>query len=45
MAAGALLFDEDGRILLVEPTYKPYWEIPGGVVEADESPTPRRAAN
>nr|WP_192757139.1 NUDIX hydrolase [Actinopolymorpha pittospori] len=38
MAAGALLFDEDGRILLVEPTYKPYWEIPGGVVEADESP-------
>jgi 8-oxo-dGTP pyrophosphatase MutT (NUDIX family) len=20
------------------PTYKPYWEIPGGAVEADESP-------
>lgn len=38
MAAGALFFDEDGRVLLVEPTYKPYLEIPGGVVEADESP-------
>jgi ADP-ribose pyrophosphatase YjhB (NUDIX family) len=38
MAAGVLLFDADGRVLLVEPTYKPYWELPGGVVEADESP-------
>jgi 8-oxo-dGTP diphosphatase len=38
MAAGALFFDECGRILLVEPTYKDVWEIPGGVVEADESP-------
>lgn len=23
---------------MVEPTYKPSWEIPGGTVEADESP-------
>ncbi|XVU21157.1 NUDIX domain-containing protein [Actinoplanes sp. CA-054009] len=38
MGAGALLTDAAGRMLLVEPTYKPYWEIPGGVVEADESP-------
>ena len=38
MGAGVLLTDADGRVLLVEPTYKPYWEIPGGVVEADESP-------
>ncbi|MFK3981739.1 NUDIX domain-containing protein [Micromonospora sp. NPDC050397] len=38
MGAGVLLRDADGRILLVEPTYKDYWEIPGGVVEADESP-------
>lgn len=37
-AAGALFFDETGRILLVEPTYKPHWEIPGGVVEAGETP-------
>jgi 8-oxo-dGTP diphosphatase len=38
MGAGALIFDADGRVLLVEPTYKPCWEIPGGVVEAGESP-------
>jgi 8-oxo-dGTP pyrophosphatase MutT (NUDIX family) len=38
MGAGALLTDEQGRVLLVEPTYKDYWEIPGGAVEADESP-------
>lgn len=38
MAAGALFFDTAGRVLLVEPTYKDHWEVPGGVVEADESP-------
>ena len=38
VAAGALLLHPDGRILLVNPTYKPQWEIPGGMVEADESP-------
>lgn len=38
MSAGALFLDESGRVLLVEPTYKPSWEIPGGAVEADESP-------
>lgn len=38
MGAGLLLTDPTGRVLLVEPTYKPYWEIPGGAVEADESP-------
>lgn len=38
MAAGALFFDEQGRVLLVKPTYKPGWEVPGGVVEREESP-------
>ncbi|QYN40114.1 NUDIX hydrolase [Pseudonocardia sp. DSM 110487] len=38
MAAGMLFRDRADRILLVEPSYKPNWEIPGGVVEADESP-------
>ena len=38
MGAGVLFFDPAGRVLLVEPTYKPYWEVPGGAVEADESP-------
>lgn len=38
MASGALFFDEGGRVLLVEPTYKDYREVPGGYVEAGESP-------
>ncbi|WP_323746013.1 NUDIX hydrolase [Catenulispora pinisilvae] len=38
VAAGALLRDGQGRILMVEPIYKPTLEIPGGVVEADEPP-------
>ena len=38
MGAGALIFDENGRFLLVNPTYKEPWEVPGGVVEANESP-------
>ncbi|MBO0819256.1 MAG: NUDIX hydrolase [Nocardiopsaceae bacterium] len=38
MAAGALIRDGAGRVLLVEPTYKPTWEVPGGAVEAEESP-------
>lgn len=38
MAAGALFFDATGRVLMVEPSYKDYWEIPGGYVETGESP-------
>jgi ADP-ribose pyrophosphatase YjhB (NUDIX family) len=38
MAAGVVIRDVEGRVLMVEPTYKEAWEIPGGVVEADESP-------
>lgn len=38
MASGALFFDEEGRVLLLEPTYKDYREIPGGYVETGESP-------
>lgn len=37
-AAGVLLVDGGGRIVLVNPTYKPGWEIPGGMVEVGESP-------
>ncbi|MFD8145869.1 NUDIX domain-containing protein [Streptomyces sp. NPDC059708] len=38
MAAGALFFDEADRVLLVEPSYKNYLDIPGGYVEQGESP-------
>jgi 8-oxo-dGTP pyrophosphatase MutT (NUDIX family) len=32
MAAGALFRDGDGGVLLVDPVYKPGWELPGGAV-------------
>ncbi|MEU0948860.1 NUDIX hydrolase [Streptomyces canus] len=38
MAAGALFFDDADRVLLVEPSYKDYRDIPGGYVEQGESP-------
>jgi 8-oxo-dGTP diphosphatase len=37
-AAGALFLDDEGRVLIVEPTYKARWEIPGGRVERGETP-------
>jgi ADP-ribose pyrophosphatase YjhB (NUDIX family) len=38
VSAGALFTDAAGRILMVRPTYKGYWDIPGGYVEPGESP-------
>jgi len=38
VAAGVLVHDEEGRLLMVRPTYKDGWDIPGGYVEPDESP-------
>ncbi|WP_329151156.1 NUDIX hydrolase [Streptomyces sp. NBC_01456] len=38
MASGALFFDDQGRVMMLEPTYKDYQEIPGGYVETGESP-------
>src|SRR5215469_15243662 len=38
MAAGALFRDGAGGVLLVDPVYKPVWDLPGGAVEAEESP-------
>jgi ADP-ribose pyrophosphatase YjhB (NUDIX family) len=38
VAGGALIRDEAGRILFLEPTYKPTLDIPGGIAEYDESP-------
>jgi 8-oxo-dGTP diphosphatase len=37
-ASGVLYFDQAGRVMLVRPTYKPMWDIPGGYVEHGESP-------
>jgi 8-oxo-dGTP diphosphatase len=38
MAAGALFIDRASRILLVDPVYRDTWDLPGGAVEAEESP-------
>lgn len=38
IGAGVLFADDRDRVLLVRPTYKDYWEIPGGLVEEGESP-------
>jgi 8-oxo-dGTP pyrophosphatase MutT (NUDIX family) len=38
VGAGVLFVNEQGWPLVVEPTYKPTWEIPGGAVEAGEDP-------
>ncbi|HEX5597369.1 MAG TPA: NUDIX hydrolase [Micromonosporaceae bacterium] len=37
-AAGALITDPAGRVLMVKPNYRDYWMIPGGTLEADEPP-------
>jgi ADP-ribose pyrophosphatase YjhB (NUDIX family) len=38
-SAGALIFDATGRLLILKPTYKKGWTIPGGQIDADgESP-------
>jgi 8-oxo-dGTP diphosphatase len=34
-SAGALIFDRRGRLLILKPSYKSGWTIPGGVMEAD----------
>jgi ADP-ribose pyrophosphatase YjhB (NUDIX family) len=34
-SAGAMIFDRAGRLLILKPTYKSGWTIPGGIMEAD----------
>lgn len=38
VAAGVVFRDSEGRVLLVKPTYKDGWELPGGYAEVGESP-------
>jgi 8-oxo-dGTP diphosphatase len=38
MGSAVVFTDPADRVLLVEPGYKDYWELPGGAVESDESP-------
>ena len=38
MGAAALIQDEAGALLIVKPTYRDGWLLPGGMVEPDELP-------
>ncbi|MFF7375480.1 NUDIX domain-containing protein [Streptomyces massasporeus] len=42
--AAALFRDGEGRVLLVEPSYREGWILPGGTVESDTGETPRQGA-
>ena len=37
-SAGALIYDADARLLILKPTYKKGWTIPGGQIDDGESP-------
>jgi ADP-ribose pyrophosphatase YjhB (NUDIX family) len=38
VSSGAVFVNEAGEVLMVRPTYKSYWDVPGGYVEPGESP-------
>ncbi len=38
IAAGALITDPHGRVLLVKPNYRELWSLPGGICEFGEAP-------
>jgi len=38
VATDVIVRDERNRLLLVNPTYKPDWDLPGGMAEANEAP-------
>lgn len=38
VAVDVLIRDEVGRILLVDPNYKEFWDLPGGMAESNEPP-------
>ena len=37
-SAAALITDPAGAVLVVKPNYRPWWNLPGGVVEGTEPP-------
>ena len=38
VAAGALITDPAGRVLIVKPNYRDHWTLPGGICEHGEPP-------
>lgn len=39
VAADVLIRDQRGHIVLVNPTYKEHWDLPGGMAENNEPPS------
>ncbi|RZU46531.1 ADP-ribose pyrophosphatase YjhB (NUDIX family) [Krasilnikovia cinnamomea] len=37
-SACMLITDPRGAVLAVKPNYRPWWNVPGGILEADEPP-------
>jgi 8-oxo-dGTP diphosphatase len=37
-SASALITDGSGSVLAVKPNYRPWWNLPGGIMEAGEPP-------
>ena len=38
MGVGALILNEKNELLIVKPSYKDHWSVPGGGVDENESP-------
>ncbi|MEO3976916.1 NUDIX hydrolase [Streptomyces sp. CAU 1734] len=38
VSVGAVIRDDQDRVLIVDPVYKPYWNLPGGHAEQGETP-------
>jgi len=38
MAVGVIILNAKNELLIVKPTYKNHWSIPGGVIDKNESP-------
>ena len=38
MGVGALILNEKSELLIVKPSYKDHWSVPGGVIDENESP-------
>lgn len=38
MAAGCLFLNDKKELLILKPSYRETWNIPGGVIEENESP-------
>lgn len=38
VGADVVFRDQQGRVLLVDPRYKPDWDLPGGMSDANEAP-------